>query len=110
MKPSVAWLFRAHEDRNDQTRKQEKQMNQNVRVLFKQPWLFAGSIIGAVLCLILGIYYAVPGIYHVSLGHSHPPLDPKLDYTAGFFVLAVICAGIAGLSRRIARTKGRAAS
>lgn len=85
-------------------------MTQNLLVLFKHPAFFVGSLIGAILCLMLGIYYAVPGVYHVSLGHSHPPLDPKLDYMAGFFVLALICAGIAGLSRRVARAKGAKAS
>jgi hypothetical protein len=80
-------------------------MIQNLFVLVKHPALFVGSIIGAILCLILGIYYAVPGVYHVSLGHSHPPLNPRLDYMAGFFVLAVICAGIAILARRVARAR-----
>ncbi len=78
-------------------------MKQNLFILLKHPALFVGSIIGALVCLILGIYYAIPGIYHVSLGHSHPPLNPKLDYMAGFFVLALICAGIAVLARRVAR-------
>ncbi len=80
-------------------------MTQNLLALLEHPALFVGSIIGAFLCLILGIYYALPGVYHVSLGHSHPPLDPKLDYMAGFFVLAVICAGIAVLAYRLARAK-----
>ncbi len=78
-------------------------MKQNLLTLFKHPALFVGSIIGALLCAGLGIYYALPGVYHISLGHSHPPLDPKLDYMAGFLVLTVICAGIAVLARRIAR-------
>jgi hypothetical protein len=79
-------------------------MTQNLLVLLKHPAIFVGSSVGAFLCLLLGIYYAVPGVYHVSLGHSHPPLDPKLDYMAGFLVLTVICAGIAVLARRVART------
>ncbi len=78
-------------------------MKQNLLALFKHPALFVGSIIGALVCLILGIYYALPGVYHVSLGHSHPPLDPKLDYMAGFLVLTVICIAIAVLARRVAR-------
>jgi len=81
-------------------------MNQKLRTILKHPMLFAGSIIGAILCLLLGIYYALPGVYHISLGHSHPPLDPKLDYMAGFLVLTVICAGIAVLARRVTRTRG----
>ncbi len=78
-------------------------MNKHVLATLKNPLLFVGSIIGAIVCLGLAIYYAVPGVYHVSLGHSHPPLDPKLDYMAAFLVLAVICAGIAVLARRVAR-------
>ncbi len=80
-------------------------MTQNLLVLLKHPAIFIGSIIGAFLCLILGIYYAIPGVYHVSLGHSHPPLDPKLDYMAGFLILMVICSGIAVLARRVAQAK-----
>ena len=78
-------------------------MKQNLVTFLKHPALFVGSIIGAPVCLILGIYYAIPGVYHVSLGHSHPPLDPKLDYMAGFLVLALICTSIAVLARRVAR-------
>ena len=80
-------------------------MNGKLLTLLKHPMLFMGSILGALLCLLAAIYYALPGIYHVSLGHSHPPLDPKLDYIAAFLVLAVICAGIAVLARRAARTR-----
>jgi hypothetical protein len=80
-------------------------MNQRLLALLKQPWLFVGSVIGAVLCLLLGVYYALPGVYHVSLSHAHPPLNPKLDYMAGFLVLAVICAGIAVGARRAARMR-----
>jgi len=67
--------------------------------------LFRGSSIGAILCLLAAIYYALPGVYHVSLSHSHPPLNPKLDYMAAFLVLAVICAGVTVLARRVARIK-----
>ncbi len=80
-------------------------MNKNLLPLLKNPMLFVGSVIGAILCLLLGIYYALPRVYHISLSHAHPPLNPKLDYTAAFLVLAVICAGVAVLARRIARTK-----
>jgi hypothetical protein len=80
-------------------------MNEKLLALLKHPVLFIGSIIGAILCLLLGIYYALPGVYHVSLSHSHPPMNPKLDYTAAFLALAVICAGVAVLARRTARKK-----
>ena len=80
-------------------------MKQNLLAILKHPVLFIGSIIGAILCLAAAIYYALPGVYHISLSHSHPPLNPKLDYMAGFFVIAVICAGVAVLSRRLVRIK-----
>jgi hypothetical protein len=80
-------------------------MTEQLVALLKHPAVFVGSLIAAFLCLILAIYYAIPGIYHLSLGHSHPPLDPKLDYMAGFLVLAVLCGAIAVLSRRVARTR-----
>lgn len=78
-------------------------MKQILFLLLKHPAVFVGSIIVALVCAGLGIYYAIPGIYHVSLGHSHPPLDPKLDYMAGFFVLTVICAAIAVVAHRVSR-------
>ena|SRR5579859_905743 len=80
-------------------------MNEKLLALLKHPMLFAGSVIGAILCLGLGIYYALPGVYHVSLSHSHPPLDSKLDYAAVFLVVAVICVGVAILARRVAGRK-----
>lgn len=80
-------------------------MKQNLLAILKHPVLFIGSIIGAILCLAAAIYYALPGVYHVSLSHSHPPLNPKLDYMAAFLVLAVICAGVTVLARRVARIK-----
>jgi uncharacterized membrane protein len=80
-------------------------MNKTVFSILKNPMLFVGSIIGAILGLLLGIYYALPGVYHVSLSHSHPPMNPKLDYAAAFLVLAVICTGVAVLARRAARRK-----
>ena len=80
-------------------------MNQNLTTIFKHPALFVGGIISTVLCLILGIYYAIPRVYHISLGHSHPPLAPKLDYMVGFFVLAIICASIVILVRRFTRMR-----
>lgn len=80
-------------------------MKQNLLAILNHPMLFVGSTIGAILCLGAAIYYALPGVYHVALGHSHPPLNPKLDYMAGFLVLAVICGGIAVLARRVARAR-----
>jgi hypothetical protein len=80
-------------------------MKQNLLAILKHPVLFIGSIIGAILCLAAAIYYALPGVYHISLSHSHPHLNPKLDYMAAFLVLAVICAGVPVLARRVARAK-----
>ena len=80
-------------------------MNTKLLAILKHPVLFVGSIIGTILCLLLGIYYVLPSVYHVSLSHSHPPMDPKLDYAAAFLVLAVICAGVAVLARRAARAE-----
>src|SRR5260370_35193159 len=65
--------------------------------------LFRGSSIGAILCLLAAIYYALPGTYHLSLSHSHPPLNPKLDYMAAFLEPAVTFAGVTVLARRVAR-------
>lgn len=88
-----------------QNKKEFVSMNEKLLTLLRHPMFFVGSIIGAILCLLLGIYYVLPGVYHLSLSHSHPPLDSKLDYTVAFLVLAVICAGVAVLARRTARKK-----
>jgi hypothetical protein len=85
--------------------KERKPFMTELLELLKHPAIFVGSLVGAFICLIQAIYYAIPGVYHVSLGHSHPPLDPKLDYMAGLLVLAVICGAIAVLSYRARRAR-----
>ncbi len=54
--------------------------------------MFLGAIIAAVICIALGIYYAIPGIYHVlTFSTTHPPKDIQPTHVALFVILAVIC-------------------
>ena len=65
----------------------------------KNPGVFFGAIVVAVLCLIIGIYYAIPGVYHVLTSGSHPAMDPQPTHVVLFIGLAVVCA-IAALVTR----------
>ena len=61
----------------------------------KNPAIFFGAIVVAVLSLALGIYYAIPGVYHILTSGSHPAMDPQPAHIllfAGIFVICVIAA------------------
>jgi hypothetical protein len=53
----------------------------------KNPWAVGGVI--AAVCVLLAIYYAVPGVYHV-LTFSGKPTDPALKHVILFVGLAVV--------------------
>lgn len=63
--------------------------------------LFYGAITAVVLCIILGIYYLVPGIYHFVGYSNHRAVTMTAHklYSGAFFVLAVIGAAIAFFTR-----------
>lgn len=61
--------------------------------------LFLGSLIIALLSLILAIYYALPGVYHVFVSGSHPPIDPQPTHIALFAGLMVLGAIVALVNR-----------
>jgi hypothetical protein len=71
--------------------------------LMKNPAVFYGAIVVAVISLILGIYYAIPGIYHVATSGSHPANDPQPGHIALFIGLAVIC----GIAAAVTRPKSK---
>lgn len=52
--------------------------------------LFLGSLGIALLSLLLAIYYALPGVYHVLVSGSHPPMDPQPTHIVLFVVLMVL--------------------
>lgn len=52
--------------------------------------LFLGALIIVLLSLILATSYALPGVYHVLVSGSHPPIDPQPTYIALFVILIVL--------------------
>ena len=63
----------------------------------KNPALFYGAIVVAVIALALSIYYIIPGIYHPLT--STPPYDSHPTHAIAFFALTVICVIAALVSR-----------
>ncbi len=59
----------------------------------KNPALFYGAIAVAVISILLGVFYLIPGVYH-PLTLSGLPTSPHYKHAALFFVLGVI--GIIG--------------
>lgn len=64
----------------------------------KGPALFYGAIAVAVIGVLLGVYYIIPGVYHV-LTLSGLPTSPHYKHAVLFFAIAVISV-IAALATR----------
>ena len=54
----------------------------------KNPVLFYGSILVAVVALALAVYYIIPGIYHPLT--TTPPMASHPTHAVAFFLLAII--------------------
>jgi hypothetical protein len=55
------------------------------------PTVFFGAIAVAVLALLLAVYYAIPGVYHVLVsGQTHPPMDSQPGHVLLFAVITVL--------------------
>lgn len=52
----------------------------------KNPALFYGAIVVAIICVALAIYYVIPGIYHVATTS-----DSHFKHMALFLAIAVVC-------------------
>jgi len=61
--------------------------------------LFIAALIVALLSLLLAIYYALPGVYHVLVSGQHPPMDPQPAHIVLFVVLTVLGAIVALATR-----------
>ncbi len=61
--------------------------------------LFLGGIVVAVVALILAIYYAIPGVYHVFVSGSHPPMSPQPSHIVLFVILAALGVIVALVNR-----------
>ena len=57
-------------------------------VFMKNPVLFYGAILVAVVALALAVYYIIPGIYHPLT--TTPPLASHPTHAVAFFLLAII--------------------
>jgi hypothetical protein len=64
----------------------------------KNPALFIGALVVAVVALALGIYYLIPGIYH-PLTFSSAPTDAHLKHAVAFFALCVLLIVVALVNR-----------
>ncbi len=63
--------------------------------------LFYGATVAVILCIILGIYYLIPGIYHFVGYSNHRAVTMTTHklYSGAFLVLAVVGATIAFFTR-----------
>ena len=71
----------------------------------KNPALFYGAIVVAVISLALGVYYAIPGVYHVLTSGSHPAMDPQPTHVVLFVVDAIVCVIAALVTRPRSRVR-----
>ncbi len=71
----------------------------------KNPAVFYGAIVVAVISFILGIYYAIPGVYHVATSGSHPAMDPQPAHIVLFVVLTIVCVVAALVTRPKSRVR-----
>jgi hypothetical protein len=71
----------------------------------KNPGLFYGAIAVAVIGILLGVYYLIPGVYH-PLTFSGLATSAHYKHAAVFFVLGVI--GVVGAL--VTRPKANAAA
>ena len=65
----------------------------------KNPAIFFGAIVVAVIALVLAIYYAIPGVYHVATSGSHPANDPQPAHIVLFVAITAICIVVALVTR-----------
>ena len=71
----------------------------------KNPALFYGAIVVAVISLALGVYYAIPGVYHVLTSGSHPAMESQPSHVVLFIVIAVVCIVAALVTRPRSRVR-----
>jgi hypothetical protein len=65
----------------------------------KNPALFFGAIVVAVVAFGLGVFYLVPNVYHPFTFGSHPPMDPQPTHAIAFFVIGVLLVLVALVNR-----------
>jgi len=70
-------------------------------IFFMKKTLFFCAIAVAILFVMLGVYYLIPGVYHVvgNGGRDSATMHPHRIYAGTFFVLAVIGMAVAFISR-----------
>ncbi|HET9922222.1 MAG TPA: hypothetical protein VFQ30_20495 [Ktedonobacteraceae bacterium] len=57
----------------------------------KNPAIFFGAIIIAIISLAIGIYYAIPGVHHILVSGSHPAMETQPTHVVLFVGIAVLC-------------------
>ncbi|HVB62348.1 MAG: hypothetical protein WCD86_27680 [Ktedonobacteraceae bacterium] len=71
----------------------------------KNPVVFFGAIVVAVISLVLAIYYAIPNVHHVLTSGAVPAQDPQPTHVVLFAVICVICIIAALVTRPKARAR-----
>ncbi len=64
----------------------------------KNPLLFVGALVVAVVALALGVFYLIPGLYH-PLTFSKTPYVAHYTHAIAFFVLCVLLIIVALVNR-----------
>ncbi len=57
----------------------------------KKSTIFYGALVVALISLACAVYYTLPGVNHILVSGSHPPLDPQPAHMALFYGIAVVC-------------------
>lgn len=70
----------------------------------KNPLVFYGAIVVAIIALALAIYYVIPGYDHLLVTHDSASMHPT--HAAAFGGIAVICIIAALVTRPKSSTRG----
>ncbi len=64
----------------------------------KNPALFYGSVVAAIVAIALCVYYLIPGAWHLLITTGDPNASHRL-YALAFGIVALLCIGSAVINR-----------
>ncbi len=65
----------------------------------RNPTVFFGAIVIAVIAALVAIYYAIPGVNHVLISGDVPAVDPQPKHIILFAAIAAVCVVAALVTR-----------